>query len=103
MKTLNTTTYQCEVCGEMYSSQAEAMICESQPLREDKGVQVGDTVRITAGDGAGQLAVVTHRYVLNKDWGHYQYARYWHTVAVNADIKGSGWSRMLTFDQYEKV
>ena len=51
-------------------------------------------------DGAGKRAKVTSVSIVDKDWGHYRWERYWHTVALTADFDGWG-SRMLTFDSYE--
>jgi hypothetical protein len=93
--------YACEICGEEYGTEKEAIECESKPISEDKGVKVGDIVRITGGDGKGKEAKVTRVYIIDKDWGHYSWKRYWHTVALNADIINHWGSRMLTFDQYE--
>lgn len=101
MKPIVKTEYQCETCLTTYSTEIEAFKCESMAVREDKGVKVGDVVLITRGDAQGQRARVTRVFVYDKEWGHYAWQRYWHTVGVNADIIGSPYSRQLTFDDYE--
>lgn len=102
MKPIQQTIYKCETCGHTYSTEKEAIDCESMPVSEDKGVKVGDKVMITAGDGKGEHATVKSTYVVDKYWGHYSWKRYWHTVAVAADLE-SGGSRLLTFDSYQCV
>lgn len=103
MKTITKTEYRCDLCGAEYQTEDSARVCESRPVSEDKGVQVGDTVRVLTGDGAGQLATVKSRTVIDREWGHYAWERYWHTVGILADMKDSYGSRFLTFDSYEKV
>lgn len=101
MKEIVKTTYQCEVCETEYAVKDEALRCEAKPVSQDKGVKVGDIVTIIEGDGRGQRAKVTRVYVLSKNWGHYAWERYWHTVSVNAEIIDSYGCRQLTFDNYE--
>jgi hypothetical protein len=96
-------TFQCELCQTVYRTEAEAKRCESVPVHEDKGAKVGDIVRVLTGEGKGELAKVTRRTVIDKDWGHYAAKRYWHTVAVDANLINSWGSRFLTFDAYEAV
>ena len=103
MKTEQKMEYICEICGSHFGTPDAAKLCETRPISEDKGVKVGDIVLITKGEGQGQQAKVTNRYIVTKDWGHYQWERYWHTVAVNADLIGSWGSRQLTFDSYEPL
>ena len=92
--------YMCEVCKQIYSTITQANICEQRPIREDKGVKVGDTVKITNGAGTGELAKVTKVYVVDPEWGHYAADRYAHTVALIADLYSYG-TRVLTYDSYE--
>jgi hypothetical protein len=101
MKTTQVERYQCEICETWYESKQEAAKCESRPVSQDKGVKVGDIVLITQGDGAGETGKVKRIFVYSKDWGHYAWDRYWHTVALDADIINSWGTRQLSFDSYE--
>lgn len=103
MKTKTRTFYVCEKCKEEYDTKTEAKSCERKSITQDKGVKVGDIVLITSGDGTGKRAKVTRRYIIDKYWGHHAWQRYWHTVAVNADIIGSYAGRMLLFDSYKLI
>lgn len=94
------TRYRCDVCSATYETEREARQCEAQPVTQDKGVKVGDTVLILTGDGKGSKGVVRSVAPITKDWGHYHWRRYWHTVGIVADIVGSWGSRFLTFDDY---
>ncbi len=103
MKEIIVTTYQCEKCLTQYKNEKEALQCEAEPITQDKGVKVGDIVIITQGDGTGSKAKVTKTWIIDRDWGHYAWEKYWHTVAISADIIGSYGSRMLTFDSYKPI
>jgi hypothetical protein len=103
MKPIQQTIYKCEICGHTYSNEKDALDCESQPISQDKGVKVGDKVLITNGDGKGELGTVETVYIIDKEWGHYAWKRYWHTVALTASLDKSYGHRMLTFDSYERV
>jgi hypothetical protein len=92
--------YQCEVCGRVYDDKEDAARCETKPVQNDKGVKVGDVVRITRGSGAGHLAKVTAITVHERGWGP---AIYDHSVALIADVIDSWGSRLLAFDSYEVV
>lgn len=98
MKKCTITTYQCEVCGKDFSDPGEAAACEARPVTHDRGVSVGDIVRVTTGDGSGQCARVTGLFVISPGWGP---SRYDHSRAIVADMVDSWGSRMLTFDSYE--
>lgn len=103
METLQVTRYKCSTCGKVYDRKDSAEACEAKPVSQDKGVKVGEVVRITQGDGAGELATVEKVYVIDREWGHYAWERYWHTVALTAKLN-KGWGhRMLTFDNYERA
>lgn len=102
MEEVTITKWECAICGQHYDTSLEATVCESRPVSMDAGYAVGDVVRITAGDGAGQLARITSRKIIDKDWGHYAWERYWHTPGYTADVIGTPYSRMLTFDQLER-
>lgn len=103
MKTNQVQTYTCEICNKTYNTAEGALKCESKPVTKDKGVEVGDRVLVTNGEGRGHYAVVTHVGVHDKEWGHYHWERYWHTVFVSADLVGSYGSRTLSFDSYDTV
>ena len=95
--------FKCPTCGATYGERHLAELCAARPVSQDRGVKVGDTVRITGGDGAGGTATVERISVLGRDWGHYAWERYWHTVALHAKVNGSWGHRMLTFDNYELI
>lgn len=103
MKISQVTKYTCEICGATYSAPEKAELCETRKLSGDKGVKVGDVVLITGGEGSGHQAKVTNIGVCDKEYGHYAWERYWHTVYVTADLIGHWGSRVLLFDQYETV
>lgn len=101
---LHITRYQCATCGAVYGTESQAAACEARPIQQDKGAKVGDAVLITQGDGAGQRAIVTRISIVSRDWGHYAWERYWHTVALEAHFEGrEGLCRFLTFDSYEPI
>lgn len=100
MKVEHRSYYVCEVCGHRYDNPDRAAKCESIPLKHDRGVKVGDTVRITKGDGSGSLARVTAVHVHEPGWGPPQYD---HSVFLQADVVDSWGSRQLSFDSYEVV
>jgi len=100
MKVHQITEYECEVCGFKYNDEKSALHCEQMPVDHDRGVKVGDLVRITSGDGSGSLARVTRVGVHDPHWGP---ARYAHTVYLLADVVDSWGSRQLSFDSYEVV
>lgn len=103
MEVMQVQRYKCDVCGHVYDDKARAEKCESKPVQHDRGVKVGDTVTITAGEGAGLTGTVERIYVIDREWGHYAWERYWHTVALEAKVNGSYGHRMLTFDNYETI
>jgi plastocyanin len=103
MKVVEHTRYKCETCGKEYVTEADAETCEARPVAHDRGVKPGDKVRITAGDGAGHTATVESVTVLDREWGHYAWERYWHTVALTAKVEGSWGHRFLTFDNYALI
>lgn len=99
MKEILIPRYQCEICGEKYSSMEEARKCESKKILFNKKPKVGDVVRILKGDGTGEEAKVTSTFIFPLNWGP---SKYWHTVGLNVRIMGT-WSRQLTFEDYELV
>lgn len=96
-------TFKCEICNTTYSSEEQALECESRPVTQDKSVKVGDIIKITKGDGAGEKAKVEDIFIYSKDWGHYLYETYWHTVGISAKLIDSWGNRQLTFSDYEKI
>ena len=98
MKEIIKVEYQCEVCNKKYGTESRALKCEGKPVTYDKGTKVGDIVIITSGEGVGQKAEVTKLIGIGLDWGP---EKYWHTIALEADLVDSWGSRMLTFDSYK--
>lgn len=101
VKKRTVVTYECSICKSSYSTEDEAIECEGKKISQDRGVKEGDIVIITQGDGTGKEALVKEVFIINKEWGHYAWKRYWHTVALEADIIGEWGTRMLTFDSYK--
>jgi len=102
MKVITKQFYQCEVCNEQYNTSGEAIKCEKRPVTKDKGVKVGDRVKVTIGEGTGESALVTQINILSKDYGHYLWRKYWHTVALIVDFDNGG-TRNILFDTYETI
>lgn len=103
MEVLTIKRYRCQTCGTIYESEKTANDCESRPVLQDKGVTIGDLVRVTGGDGAGGEAIVKSRFIINRDYGHHAWQRYWHTVGLTAKLVSGLGHRQLTFDNYEPV
>jgi hypothetical protein len=103
VETFQVTKYRCATCQHVYDTEEGAKACESRPVRQDRGVKVGDVVRIIAGDSTGRTATVESVYVVDREWGHYAWERYWHTVALAAKVNDSWGHRTLTFDSYETL
>jgi len=101
MQTKERTYYICDICGSSYYTEEQCLLCESKPKTHDKGVRVGDVVKVTAGDGSGKFAQVTDVGVCDKEYGHYQWEKYWHTVYLHAKLIDDVGSRMLLFDSYD--
>ena len=101
--TVNITEYKCSICNTVYSSEEGALSCEAKPITQDKGVKVNDIVKVTSGDGVGELAKVKNIFIINNEWGHYAAQKYYHTVAIEVDFIESYGSRLLTFDSYEVI
>lgn len=98
MKVEQTTKYICEICEAKYDTAEEASKCEAIPVKHDKGVKVGDKVRITSGDGAGLLCVVERVMVHSPGWGP---ATYDHAVYVVGPVESSWGHRQLSHNSYE--
>ena len=103
IETKMTTTYICKKCDSRYEKKENAFRCEQKPITQDKGVKVGDTVKVTYGDGKGDLARVTKVYICNDKEGHYAWEKYWHTVALVAEFLDGIGTRVLHYDWYEVV
>lgn len=99
MKTITTVTYKCEKCGGTYSTEERALECEATSIRRDKGVQIGDIVTITLGDGVGKKAKVTRVGTLSPNEANH-YKKYVHTVCLTADIIDGWGTRTLMWDTY---
>lgn len=94
--------YQCEKCKTWYEKIEAAIQCESEPIKHDHGIQLGDEVQITRGEGSGSIGIVEKIIVFNMEWGHYAWKRYWHTVGLDVKIIGGYGNRLLTFDDYNQ-
>lgn len=103
MKEVQITKYQCKKCKKEYKEKDEAISCEKKEITEDRGVKIGDIVKVTGGEGSGGCGKVTRVNVINKYWGHHEWARYWHTIAIEVDLINDIGSRFLTFDNYETI
>jgi hypothetical protein len=100
MKEIQHTSYQCETCRKEYETAEAARLCENKEVTHDRYVKVGDEVTVTVGDGVGKWCKVTLVGVLDREWGHHAWERYWHTVFLVGNVQGGG-TRMLLWDQYE--
>jgi hypothetical protein len=103
MKKIVKTSYQCEICKEIFLTEKYAIECEKHPVTYDRGVKKGDKVNLLTGKGNGELATVERTYVINQSWGHGDAERYWHTIGLIASLDEKAGSRILTFDDYEVV
>ena len=92
------TKYICEVCGANYNTADEANKCEAIPVKHDRGVKVGDKVRITSGDGIGLLCTVENVRVHSPGWGP---ATHDHAVYLIGKVEGSWGHRQLSHNSYE--
>lgn len=98
MKKVVITKYECEICGTQYETQESAIACEAIPIQHDRGVKVGDLVRITAGDGTGQFCKVEKVCIHQPGWGPKQYD---HSVYLTGQVVDSWGHRQLSFNSYE--
>jgi hypothetical protein len=103
MKTSQIQKLHCGICGHFYSTAEAARRCELVPVREDKGVEIGDEVLITKGKGKGMKVQVESRYIVDMWRGRNEWERYWHTVSITAKVMDSAHHQHLTFDSYEPV
>lgn len=91
----------CEICKQSYTNAEAALRCEARPVTQNKNAKIGDQVMITQGDGKGTMATVESVIIFDKDWGHYAWERYWHTVGLTAKLNNGTGSRLLTYTDYE--
>ena len=98
MKVEHHTKYICEVCGASYNTADEANKCEAIPVKHDRGVKVGDKVRITSGDGIGMLCTVENVRVHSPGWGP---STHDHAVYLIGKVDGSWGHRQLSHNSYE--
>lgn len=103
MRAKTTVMYCCDICHAEYATPRDAFECEERPVTHTV-VGVGDRVSILHGEGAGSTATVKNTWPAQKEWGHYAWKRYWHTMLVDAELDppDSGVHRILTFDDYRK-
>jgi hypothetical protein len=100
MKIEQITKYICEVCEARHDTAEGASKCESIPVKHDKGVKVGDKVRITAGDGIGLLCTVENVRVHSPGWGP---STHDHAVYLIGKVDGSWGHRQLSHNSYEVI
>ena len=93
-----TTTYVCEKCRKSFDSRMAAARCESVPITQDRGVKVGDIVRITYGQGAGARGLVERISVLDSEYAPVK--GYTHTIALSVKCIDSYGNRFLLHDHY---
>ena len=93
------TVYVCQRCDRGYDIKDDAIKCESRPVQLQY-INIGDTVRVIDGDGAGESAKVVSKKVIDMEWSHYFADRYWHTIGIEVKFD-NGMSRFLTFDGYK--
>ena len=103
MKEIKQTKYQCSLCKEIYGAEEEALSCESRPISQDKGAEIGDKVEILSGQREGEKAIIDRISIIGKYWGHYAWKQYWHTVAVSTKLVNNTGSRFLTYDSYKLI
>ena len=92
--------FKCKICGQTFSTEKDQLECESKPITYDNA-DIGDEVKILIGQCSGQYIKVEEKWVVTKDWGHYDWKRYWHTIAISGKVIDDWGSRQLTFDAYE--
>ena len=98
MKTLQ--KYQCDICDEVYNSQADALACEATPLKDDYELNIGDKVRILRGEGRGSLATIES---IGAHTQSYYNERLHHSIYLTAKVDDSWGHRQLSVGDYEPV
>lgn len=102
--------YTCEVCGESYDNEEEALECEKKPVTHDElyGI-VGrlGIIKIVKGPYKGQILRAYFCRVAPKYWGCPDWERYWHTLLIQAGIENEAGEiveyQTFPFDYYEIV
>lgn len=112
MQSSNPRHFRCATCGAEYRADWMARKCLERPVQHDRGVRVGDWVRVKAGKHRGLVARVERVRVVTGGFSWWMWGRYWHTVALDVLIrvqhgkKGertNGVPDVLMFDEYEVV
>ncbi len=85
------TAYLCSVCNAPHGTPDAARDCEARPVIHDIGAIPGATVRILRGDGTGELATVTERWVDPER----------HEALISSNLIHTWGSRVLARGDYE--
>lgn len=83
--------YQCMICEEEYDTLIEAKHCEARPTPKPK-YKIGDTLRVTTGEGAGHDAIVSRVFYYSPRRYAEEHA---HAVGYDAGLIGTWGSRRL--------
>ncbi len=94
--------FKCSICGEIYDTKEQCESCENKPITQDKGVKIGDEVRVIKGYYQGLAKVVGIR-IESKHWRDHYFNRYWHTIGLSVNCINGLDSRSLSFDDYETI
>lgn len=87
----------CKVCKAWYEDWGNAVACATKKVTHDKGVLVGDEVKITNGPLKETIAKVINIQLV------YMYnEKYWHTVGVYVKMPKEKVG-FLTHDNYEPL
>lgn len=95
--------YICDICGSNYRASAEAIDCEKVPVTYDRGVKVGDTVKMLKGRWKGIEALVKEVIIGGAHWNGVA-GKFQHTVILNvlAPDAIEDWERIsLVHTSYE--
>jgi hypothetical protein len=112
MESKSPTPHRCPTCGAEYRTQWLADKCQSRPVLHDRGVRVGDWVRVKTGKHKGLVARVEGVRIVTGGFTWWMWGRYWHTVALDVLIRiqqgkrgerTNGVPDVLMFDEYEVV
>jgi hypothetical protein len=105
-------TFRCSKCGTRYGRLEQWERCVRRPVLNDRGVKVGDVVRVTRGRFAGRRASVFLVNVMAPSSLPYgEPDEYWHTVGVyvliqpGKPVEGANYvpDEFLTWDEYETL
>ena len=92
--------YQCDICDQVYDSQADALACEATPLKDDYELNIGDKVRILRGEGRGCIATIES---INAHTQSYYNERLHHSIYLVAKVDDSWGHRQLSVGDYEQL